>query len=189
MTLDDMKRFIAPLQRRVMLAIGRGTLGPVDDADGLQRSQVKLLAGEVRDNVERIQPYGFSAVPLPGADVLVVCIGGNRDHPVIIGADDRRHRPTGMQPGDVCIYSNQTGHKITLKADRTIEIEGDEITIKADTKITLEAPLVEVTGALDVMGDIRDQAASGGMSMNGMRADYNSHVHGGSPGPSPAMAP
>ncbi|MFN7308851.1 MAG: phage baseplate assembly protein V [Acetobacteraceae bacterium] len=189
MTLDDMKRFIAPLQRRVMLAIGRGTLGPVNDGDGLQRSQVKLLAGEVRDNVERIQPYGFSAVPLPGADVLVVCVGGNRDHPVIIGADDRRHRPTGMQPGDVCIYSNQTGHKITLKADRTIEIEGDEITIKADTKITLETPLVEVTGALDVMGDIRDQAASGGMSMNGMRADYNSHVHGGSPGPSPAMAP
>jgi phage baseplate assembly protein V len=189
MTLDEMKRFIAPLQRRVMLAIGRGTLGPVNDADGLQRSQVTLLAGETRDNVERIQPYGFSAVPLPGADVLVVCVGGNRDHPVIIGADDRRHRPTGMQPGDVCIYSNQTGHKITLKADRTIEIEGDEITIKADTKITLEAPLVEVTGALDVMGDIRDNAASGGMSMNGMRADYNSHVHGGSPGPSPAMAP
>lgn len=189
MTMDDMKRFMAPLQRRVMLAIGRGTLGPVNDADGLQRSQVTLLAGEVRDNVDRIQPYGFSAVPLAGADVLVVCVGGNRDHVVIIGADDRRYRPTAMQPGDVCIYSHQTGHKITLKADRTIEIEGDEITIKGDTKITLEAPLVEVTGALDVMGDIRDQAASGGMSMNGMRADYNSHVHGGSPGPTPPMAP
>lgn len=189
MTLDDMKRFIAPLQRRVMLAIGRGTLGPVNDADGLQRSQVTLLAGEVRDNVDRIQPYGFSAVPLAGADVLVVCVGGNRDHPVIIGADDRRYRPTGMQPGDVCIYSHQSRHKITLRADRTIEIEGDEITIKGDTKITLEAPLVEVTGALDVMGDIRDQAATGGMSMNGMRADYNSHTHAGGPGPTPLMQP
>jgi phage gp45-like len=94
-----------------------------------------------------------------------------------------------LQPGDVCIYSHQTGHKITLKADRTIEIEGDEITIKADTKITLETPLVEVTGRLDVMGDIRDKAASGGMSMNGMRADYNTHVHGTSPPPNPAMAP
>ena len=92
MTMDDMKRFMAPLQRRVMLAIGRGTLGPVDDANGLQRSQVKLLAGEVRDNVERVQQYGISAVPLAGADVLVVCVGGNRDHPVIIGVDDRRHR-------------------------------------------------------------------------------------------------
>jgi phage baseplate assembly protein V len=189
MTLDDMKRFIAPLQRRVMLAIGRGTLGPVDDGSGLQRSQVKLLAGETRDNVERIQQYGISAVPLPGAAVLVVCVGGNRDHPVIIGVDDQRHRPTGMQPGDVCIYSYQTGHKITLKADRKIEIECDEISIKADTKITLEAPLVEVTGALDVMGDIRDRAASGGMSMNGMRADYNSHTHGGGAGASPPMAP
>jgi len=189
MNMDDMKRFMAPLQRRVMLAIGRGTLGPVDDDDGLQRSQVTLLAGETRDNVERIQPYGLSAVPMAGADVLVVCVGGNRDHPVIIGVDDRRHRPTGMQAGDVCIYSHQTGHKITLKADRTIEIEGDEITIKADTKITLEAPLVEVTGALDVMGDIRDRAATGGMSLNGMRADYNTHVHGGGPGPTPPMAP
>lgn len=189
MNMDDMKRFMAPLQRRVMLAIGRGTLGPVNDADGLQRSQVTLLAGETRDNVERIQPYGLSAVPMAGADVLVVCVGGNRDHPVIIGVDDRRHRPTGMQAGDVCIYSHQSGHKITLKADRTIEIEGDEITIKADTKITLEAPLVEVTGALDVLGDIRDNAASGGMSMNGMRADYNSHTHAGGPGPTPAMAP
>jgi phage baseplate assembly protein V len=189
MTLDDMKRFIAPLQRRVMLAIGRGTLGPVNDADGLQRSQVTLLAGEVRDNVERLQQYGISAVPLDGADVLVVCVGGNRDHPVIIGVDDRRHRPTGLQPGDVCIYSYQTGHKILLKADRKIEIECDEISIKADTKITLEAPLVQVTGALDVNGDIRDRAASGGMSMNGMRADYNGHTHGASPGPTPPMAP
>ncbi|MCA3312968.1 MAG: phage baseplate assembly protein V [Roseomonas sp.] len=189
MTLDEMKRFIAPLQRRVMLAIGRGTLGPVNDADGLQRSQVKLLAGEVRDNVERMQQYGISAVPLAGADVLVVCVGGNRDHPVIIGVDDRRHRPTGLQPGDVCIYSYQSGHRIILKADRKIEIEGDEITVKADTKITLEAPVVEMTGRLDVMGDIRDQAASGGMSMNGMRADYNTHVHGMSPGPNPLMQP
>ena len=189
MTLDEMKRFIAPLQRRVMLAIGRGTLGPVNDADGLQRSQVKLLAGEVRDNVERMQQYGISAVPLAGADVLVVCVGGNRDHPVIIGVDDRRHRPTGLQPGDVCIYSYQSGHRIILKADRKIEIEGDEITVKADTKITLEAPVVEMTGRLDVMGDIRDNAASGGMSMNGMRADYNTHVHGVSPGPNPLMQP
>lgn len=189
MTLDDVKRFMAPIQRRVMLAIGRATLGPVDDAGGLQRSQVTLLAGEVRDNVERIQPYGLSAVPLAGADALVVCVGGNRDHPVIIGVDDRRYRPGGQDAGDVCIYSYQTGHKITLKADRKIEIEGDEITIKADTKITLDAPLVKVTGALDVDGDIRDQAASGGMSMNGMRADYNSHVHGGGPGPTPLMQP
>jgi len=189
MTLDDMKRFIAPLQRRVMLAIGRGTLGPVNDADGLQRSQVTLLAGEVRDNVERVQQYGISAVPLPGAAVLVVCVGGNRDHPVMIAVDDPRHRPTGLQPGDVCIYSYQSGHRILLKADRKIEIEGDEITIKGDTKITLEAPLVQVTGALDVNGDIRDRAASGGMSMNGMRADYNTHTHGGGPGAAPQMQP
>lgn len=204
MTLDEMRRFIEPLKRRVMLTVGRATLGPVDDSTDLQRGQVTLLAGETRDNVERVQPFGFSSVPFAGADCLVVCVGGNRDHPVIIGTDDRRYRPTGLAQGDVCIYSHQTGHRITLKADRTIQIEGDVITLKADTKIRLESPLVEMTGgiatagpatalevntpALNVTGEVQDRAASGGMTMQGMRDDYNAHNHGG-PGPTPPMAP
>lgn len=203
MTLDDLSRFIAPIVRRVMLTVGRATLGPVDDAGGLQRSQVTMLAGETRDGVERVQPFGFSSVPFPGADCLVVCVGGNRDHPVIIGVDDRRHRPTDQAPGSVVIYSHQTGHRITLKADRTIEIEGDILTLKADTKIRLESPVVELTGgittagggalavtasALAVSGDVQDRSGAGGMTMAGMRDDYNAHHHGGA-GPTPPMAP
>jgi phage baseplate assembly protein V len=203
-TLDELSRFIEPLKRRVMLSIGRATLSRVDDGAGLQRNQVTLLAGETRDNVERVQPFGFTSVPLPGAECLVVCVGGNRDHPVIMGVDDRRYRPTGLDAGDVCIYSPQSGHRITLKADRTIEIEGDILVLKADTKIRLEAPLVEMTGgiataapatalnvttpALNVTGEVQDRSASGGMTMKGMRDDYNAHNHGG-PGPTPPMAP
>lgn len=203
MTIDDLSRFLAPIVRRVMLTVGRATLGTVNDGAGLQRGQVTMLAGETRDNVERVQPYGFSSVPLPGADCLVVCVGGNRDHPVIIGVDDRRHRPQSQQPGDVVIYSHQTGHRITLKADRTIEVEGDVLTLKADTKIRLETPVVELTGgittagggalavaasALAVTGDVQDRSGAGGMTMAGMRDDYNVHHHGGA-GPTPPMAP
>ena len=204
MTLDYISRFMAPLARRVMLTIGRGRLGAVQDDAGLQQAQVTLLAGETRDRVERVQPYGFSSHPLPGADCLVVCVGGNRDHPVIMGVDDRRYRPTGLQAGDVVIYSHQTGHRITLKANRTIEIEGDVLTLRADTKIRLESPLVEMTGAiataapatalhvttaaLNVTGEVRDRSGSGGMTMSGMRDDYNAHHHGG-PGPTPLMQP
>jgi len=205
MTFDDLSRLMAPIVRRVMLTVGRATLGPVDDAGGLQRGQVTMLAGETRDSVERVQPFGFSSVPFPGADCLVVCVGGNRDHPVIIGTDDRRYRPTGQAPGDVVIYSHQTGHRITLKADRTIEIQGDVLTLKADTKIRLESPLVEMTGAiataapatalnvttaaLNVTGEVQDRAGAGGMTMAGMRDDYNAHTHAGGPGPTPPMAP
>jgi phage baseplate assembly protein V len=202
-TLEEVRRFIAPLARRVMLTVSRGTLGGVDDAGGLQRSQVTMLAGEVRDNVERVQPFGFSSVPLPGADCLVICVGGNRDHPVIVNVDDRRHRPAGLEAGEVCIYSPQAGHRVTLKADRSVEVEGLRIVIKGEEKIRLEAPIVELTGgittagggplavtasALAVSGDVQDRSGSGGMTMQGMREDYNAHHHGG-PGPVPPMAP
>jgi len=113
--MDELRRFIAPLVRRVMLTVSRGQLGTVDDAGGLQRTQVTMLAGEVRDNVERVQPFGFSSVPLPGAECLVICVGGNRDHPVVVNVDDRRYRPAGLQAGEVCIYSPLTDHRITLK--------------------------------------------------------------------------
>ena len=204
MTIDEMRRFIAPLTRRVMLTVSRGVLGGVDDAGGLQRGQVTLLAGETRDGVERVQPFGFSSVPIPGADALVICVGGNRDHPVVVNVDDRRFRPTGLQAGEVCIYSPQSGHRITLKADRSIEIEGLTVVIKAEEKIRLESPVVEVTGALvaadgmaalevqtpalHVTGEVMDRSATGGMTMQGMRDDYNAHNHGGA-GPTPPMAP
>lgn len=180
MTIDELRRFIAPIVRRVMLTVSRATLGPVDDGAGLQRGQVVMLAGETRDLVERVQPFGFSSVPLPGADCLVVCVGGNRDHPVIIGVDDRRFRPTGLAGGEVCLYSPLTGHRITLKADRSIEIEGDVLTLKAETKVRVETPLFEVTG------EVKDRADAGGTTMSGMRGIYNVHNHGG-PGPNPLM--
>lgn len=204
MTLDEVRRFMAPIVRRVMLTVSRGTLGGVDDAGGLQRNQVTMLAGEVRDGVERVQPFGFSSVPLPGADCLIICVGGNRDHPVVVNVDDRRYRPAGLQAGEVCVYSPQSGHRITLKADRTIEVEALRVVIKAEEKVRLETPLVELTGALasaegmaalqmqtpalDVTGEVRDRAASGGMTMKAMRDDYNAHTHGG-PGPTPLMEP
>ena len=183
MTIDEMRRFIAPLTRRVMLTVSRGVLGGIDDATGLQRSQVTMLAGETRDQVERVQPFGFSSVPLPGADALVICVGGNRDHPVVVNVDDRRFRPTGLQGGEVCIYSPQTGHRITLKADRSIEIEGLDVVIKAEGKVRMETPLLEVTG------EVKDRCDSGGMTMQGMRDAYNGHTHGGGAGATPPMAP
>lgn len=183
MTIDEMRRFIAPLARRVMLTVSRGTLGGVDDSTDLQRSQVTLLAGETRDGVERVQPFGFSSVPLPGADCLVICVGGNRDHPVVVNVDDRRSRPTGLQAGEVCIYSPLSGHRITLKADRSIEVEGLDVVIKAEGKVRMETPQLEVTG------EVKDRCDSGGLTMQTMRDRYNAHVNGPYGPPAPLMTP
>jgi phage gp45-like len=164
MTPADLGKLLAPISRRIMLCIGRGVVRQADDAADLQRLQVSLLAEEDRDQVERFQPYGLSAVPVPGAEAVVVAIAGNRDHPVAIAVDDRRFRPRDLQPGEVCLYSRVPGQRITLLADGTIRIEG--------TAIQLVGP-VAVTGNVTVSGDV----TAGGISLR-------NHRHGGGPVPS-----
>ena len=151
MTPADIARYMAPLARRILLAIGVGQVRRVDDAGDLQRVQVSMLAAEDRDRVERYQPYGLSAHPLPGAEAVVVAIAGNRDHPVVIALDDRRHRPRDLQPGEVCLYSHIAGQRVTLLADGTIRIEG--------AAIQLIGP-VAVTGDVTVSGDVTAGAIS-----------------------------
>jgi phage gp45-like len=164
MTPGDVTRLLAPLARRVLLAIGVGRVRRVDDGGDLQRLQVSLLAAEDRDGVERYQPYGLSSHPMVGADAVVVSVAGSRDHPVAIAVDDRRHRPRGLQPGEVCLYTHVAGQRVTLLADGTIRIEG--------SAIELVGP-VQVTGDVTVSGDV----TAGGISLR-------THRHAGGPLPS-----
>lgn len=161
MNIRDLERAIAPLHRRVMLAIGRAVLRQADDAGGAQRLQVSLLAGETRGEVERFQDYGFSSHPIAGAEAVVVSVGGNRDNPVAVVVADRRSRPQGLAAGEVCIHSHIAGQRITLKADGSILIQ-------SAAKVRLEAPTVEVVGAVTVTGDV----VAGGISLR-------THTHPG----------
>lgn len=173
----ELSRLVAPLARRIRLMAARAVITLIDDAAKLQSAQVKLLADEVRDRVERFQQYGFTAVPLPGAEGVYLSLGGTRDHGVLICVDDRRYRPKGLQGGEAAMY-NHLGDIIHIKADRSIGII-------AATKITITTPLVEFSGNLQVagsivaQGDISDQ---GNKSMAGMRATFNGHTHPGDSG-------
>jgi phage baseplate assembly protein V len=151
--------------RRVALMLGRARLTGTDDAADLQRVQVVVLEGEVRGGVERIQQFGLSGHAPAGADVLVVSIGGNRDHPVAVAVDHRAHRPAGLQEGETAVYN---AHQVVL----TLHADGS-LVIAAPTKVRIETPLLEVTG------EVRDRCDSGGITMADMRDVYDAHVHGG----------
>ena len=103
------------LRRRVMLMIGRAVLTVVNDSTGLQTVQVEALRGEVIDGAERMQLYGITSHPLKGADVLVLSVGGVRQHPVVL-IDDRRHRVKGLAEGEVCIYTARGRIPVTCTA-------------------------------------------------------------------------
>lgn len=164
-----MSRAVDSLLRRIMLIVGRGKLTGCTDGKR-QFMQFTALRGEVKDYVERVQEYGFSSNPLAGAQVLFICMGGNRDHPVIISADDPRYRPADLQAGEVCLYTDE-GDFIRLRRNREIEISTARLIIKASDEVRVETPEFNVTG------DIRDRCDENGRTLYQFRDIYDDHHH------------
>lgn len=133
--IEQLRRMTKPIEDRLRLMIGRAIVRLVDDAAGAQTMQLELLAGEVQDEVERLQDYGFTSVPHAGAEALVACTGGLRSHAVAIRVEDRRYRLKGLQAGEVAIYDD-LGNMILLGRDR-MEVFGQ-------AEVRVEAPLVKV---------------------------------------------
>lgn len=171
------KSLINPIARRVSLMVGRALLAAASAGGNRQFVQITSLAGEVKDNVEHVQPYGFASRPLNGAQVVFLCVGGSRDHMIAVCIDDPRHRPP-LEPGEAAIWTDE-GDIIHLKRDRTIEVTTLNLVVKAAEKARFETPVLECTG------EIHDRCDDQPDTMNGMRSIYNSHVHpeNGSAGP------
>lgn len=134
LTRSDLARLVGPLKRRIMLAAGRAVLRLVDDARKVQRAQLEALEGEIHDEVERFQHYGYTSRPHPGGEAVFVALGGIRAHSVIVADDDGRHRPRDLETGEVCLYTDEDqfagGHRVIFKRGQKIEIRaGDEVRI------------------------------------------------------------
>jgi phage baseplate assembly protein V len=164
MSLRAIAKVMAPLRRRVALMVRTGVLRLVRDSLATQELQVAVFDGEVLDRVKSLLPYGFSHHPLAGAEVLLVFPGGQTSNPVAVAVGGRAHRPTGLQPGEVCVYTNE-GSEVRIE-------RGGTIRIKAAAKVRVEAPL-------ECTGEVKDRCDSGGRTMAEMRATYNGHIHGG----------
>ena len=130
---EAFQRIARSLRRRVLLMVGRAVLALVDDARKLQVVQVQGLASETLDGVERVQQYGLTSHPHPGAECVVLALGGMRQHSLVIAVDDRRYRVTGLARGEVCLYTDEDApgspHRITLKRGRTVHVEAASVEI------------------------------------------------------------
>lgn len=164
--IDAIKKVMAPLQRRVMLMIGRAVVRAVNDDAKMQTIQASLLRGELRDGVERVQNYGFTSHPKPGAEAVLAFVAGDRAHGLAIAVDDRRFRLKSLKEGEVAIFDDQ-GQKVHLTRDGiVVDAAGNNVDF-------VNAPTVSMDGDLAVQGDISD--ANG--SMQEMRDTYNTHTH------------
>jgi phage gp45-like len=166
MNEKGLRAFIAPLSRRVSMMASRAVVRLVSDELSRQQMQVEILKGELRDNVERMQNYGFTSVPQSGADAAVVFLGGNRSQGIIIAVDDRRYRLTGLEAGEVAVYDD-LGNKIELKRDR--------IKITAETLLDIVAPDVHIAGHVTITGNVDTT----GTLKNNTKNVGSTHTHSG----------
>jgi phage gp45-like len=149
-------RMMAPIKRRVMLMIGRGIVRVVNDALKWQEVQVSLLEGEVRDGVERVQQYGFTSHPQVGAEAVVVFLGGNRDHGLVIAVDDRRYRLKNLVAGEVALYDD-LGKSVIFKRNGDVHITATRLLVQASVQINGN---VEVAGNIHATGTIVDDTGN-----------------------------
>lgn len=119
-TLRQIGMLLHPIRLAQRNMISRAQVLLVEDGKTLQLLQV--AAPETIPDGEHYQPYGFSSIPLPGAEGVALFPGGDRGHPLVVVVSDRRYRPTGGEPGEVTVYNN-TGASIRITKDGDIHAQ------------------------------------------------------------------
>lgn len=141
----------------------RGVLNWVKSGGDIQHTQVAGLADEILQDVELMQHFGFTSVPPPQSDVVILPVGGKTTHSVIIATEHGAFRVKGLKNGEVAVY-DQSGSTIVLKQGKLIEMSCDNLIINASQKIALNTPLVEASNVVTVQGQIN---GNGGMAVQG----------------------
>ncbi|MCL8308934.1 phage baseplate assembly protein V [Pseudomonas putida] len=147
--------------------IARGTVALATASSMLQTLQMRLTAGEVKDDLEHFEPYGFTSNPKPGAEGVALFLGGDRSHGVVVCVSDRRFRLKELKPGEVAIYTDE-GDTFVFKRGRIVELDTMTLKVKAGNSVEFDTPLIKTTGRIESDGD---QVAAG-ISQVG-------HVHDG----------
>jgi len=138
------------LAGRAYHAFSRITLNKANDDTQWQEASADGFNSDKRDKIEHVQSYGFTSVFLPrdqqkmsqgaggengeqpggkSAEGIAVHMGGQRNHPVIIAVDDRRHRPRSLKPGESAQYDDQ-GQMTYLKRDGLYALSPKKVSMR-----------------------------------------------------------
>lgn len=143
--MNELARALGPLARRLGNMLARGSVAAANAATKMQSLQVRLLAGEVKDDVEHFEPFGFTSCPLPGAEAFAAFFDGDRSHGVVLVVADRRYRLTALAAGEMAIHDDQ-GQKV--------HITRTGIVIHSAQKVRVEAADIELHASHSYSWDV-----------------------------------
>lgn len=144
----------------------------------MRELQCEFLAGEVRDQLEHVEPYGFTSEPLADGkpEAFALFFDGNRSNGIVFCVADRRYRITNMKSGEVAIYDDQ-GQQVYFMRDQLfistpknlVASVGGTTTLNSSGAVDITAPQTNIHGPLTVDGLI---TGKGGMQISGGSGAY-----------------
>ncbi len=150
-----MSKMFERLERRIMLLIGRAIVQAISSDGGRIVIDGSQLKGEASKKVELAESTGFTAVPLPGAELVALSIMGERGNKVAISMGDRRHRPRDLVPGEAAMFDDQV-QRIAIRRDHIEVISPKKVIVKSPT-IEIEADSATINErAIATVGDLVD---------------------------------
>lgn len=121
----------------------RAQLLKADDSGSQQLVDLSIFYADSPKKVFRPQAHGISSNPPVKSEGYVVALGGRSDRLLYVDGGHKDHRPTGLQPGETCLY-DAFGKKIKiLKDEFTVDAGGKPVKIFNASTVTIE-------GATDV---------------------------------------
>lgn len=152
--------------RRIRLLFRLAVLVRSNSDTDVQIIQAKAGADETLTDIEHREPYGYTSRPHKGAEVVLVCLGGNTSHSVALMVGDRRYRLKGMEEGEVALHDDQ---------GNVVHLQRDQILVNAVQKLQITAPETAIESNVTVTGNT---VFNGTVTANGKRID-ETHKHTG----------
>lgn len=169
--------------RRAMTGIRRafrGRLTRVNSAVKIQQAQVNALAGEQLQDAELFQHFGFTSNPPAGTQCVMLPLGGQTSHSLIIATEHEKYRITQLASGEVAIYSME-GAYVAIKKGRIVEVDCDIYRVRCKQyEVTTEDYSVAATKSAvfdtpNLHGT--NEVSDGKSTMSDLRSTYNGHTH------------
>lgn len=143
--MSELANLLRPLATRIANLFARGRVRSVNAAGKMQVLQLDLLAGETKDRLEHMEPYGFTSHPKAGAEAAAAFLDGDRSHGIVLVVADRRYRLTDLAEGEVAI-SDDLGQKV--------HITRDGIVIQSALKVRVAAADIELHASHSYSWDV-----------------------------------
>ncbi len=174
-----------------MTQIVRSTVTGAKPELELRELQTLYNSTSVQDDMEHLEPYGFTSEPFTDGqtDAVNLYFDDERNHGVVINVADRRYRIKDMQQGEVAIYDDK-GRYIYIKRD-CIEVNGvsSPINVKTSGTVNVTAPTVNITGNVNIKGNVvitgtlnTSSTISAQGSISSGSINLSTHVHTGDSG-------